>query len=79
MARPFNPDLTRNWKLSLPATLAGKIDFVLEDPVTRKPIYGSRNKLVAALLEQWLARESGKAEAELPAIPTLAQLREASY
>jgi hypothetical protein len=74
MARPFNDDLNRAWKLLLPATLAGRIEYALTDPLTKRPIYGSRNTLVEALLEYWLARESGAAQ--LPHVPTLAELRE---
>jgi hypothetical protein len=75
MARPFNDDLNRPWKLVLPATLAGRIEYVLTDPLTKKPIYGSRNTLVEALLEYWLARESGMPADRLPSIPTIEQLR----
>jgi hypothetical protein len=52
--RPFNPDLTKNWKISLPATLAGTVEFYLFDPLHKKPLYGSRGKLIASLLEQWV-------------------------
>lgn len=74
MARPFNPDLYTPWKINIPATTAGKVEFALLDPVHQKPIYGSRNKLITALLEHWLAREAGRSE--LPPVPTITQLRE---
>ena len=61
MARPFNPDLSTPWKLNMPATLAGKVEYLLLDPIHSKPIYASRNKLVVSLLEWWLAREQGRA------------------
>ena len=57
MPRPFNPDLTKNWKISLPATLAGTVEFYLFDPLHKKPLYGSRGKLIAELLEKWVAEQ----------------------
>lgn len=68
-------DLQKPWKLNLSASLAGKVEFLLTDPITRKPIYGARVKLVEALLEKWIAQEEGKPEAEQPPVPTLAELR----
>ena len=46
MGRPLNPDLTKHWKISLPATLAGTVEFYLFDPVHGKPLYGSRARLI---------------------------------
>ena len=57
MPRPFNPDLTKNWKISLPATLAGTVEFYLFDPLHKKPAYGSRARLIATLLEEWVDRQ----------------------
>lgn len=54
MARPFAPDLIKKWKVSLPATLAGTVEFLLFDRVHNKPMYGSRSALVEALLQQWV-------------------------
>ena len=62
MGRPFNPDLTKNWKVSLPATLAGTVEFYLFDPLHKKPMYGSRGKLITALLENWVAEQKAIAE-----------------
>lgn len=56
MPRPFNPDLTKDWKICLPATLAGSVEFELLDPITKRPRYGERSKLIAALLSEWLAK-----------------------
>lgn len=66
MSRPFNNDLTRDWKISLPATLAGAIEFELLDPITKRPRYGERSKLIAALLSEWLARRGRKIEVAPP-------------
>lgn len=57
MPRPFNPDLTKNWKISLPATLAGTVEFYLFDPLHKKPMYGSRGRLIASLLETWVEEQ----------------------
>lgn len=76
MARPMNPDLSRPWKLNMPATLAGKVEYLLLDPIHQKPLYGARLKLVCELLEQWLARESGKPEVEWPRVSTVQELRD---
>lgn len=74
MARPFNADLSTPWKLNMPATLAGKIEYLLLDPIHAKPIYASRNKLVVSLLEWWLAREAGAPDT--PHVPSVLELRE---
>lgn len=55
MPRKPNPDLSKPWKVVLPATLAGSVEFELLDPVTKKPRYGERSRLIAALLNEWLA------------------------
>lgn len=75
MSRPRAPDLIKEWKLGVPATLAGRIEYVLHDRLTNKPIYGARNRLVAALLEYWLATQSGTPEDSRPHIPSLDELR----
>lgn len=73
MPRPQAPDLTREWKIHLPATLAGKIEYLLFDRILNKPQYGSRSKLLTALLEYWLALEEGRKD--LPHIPSSDELR----
>ena len=73
MARLLNPDLSTPWKINLPATLAGKVEYVLLDPIHQKPIYGVRNKLIVSLLEWWLARERG--DPSPPSVPTIIELR----
>jgi hypothetical protein len=64
VSRPFNPDLTKNWKISLPATLAGTVEFYLFDPLHKKPLYGARGKLIATLLEQWVDDQKRLASAQ---------------
>lgn len=75
MPRPLNPDLNKPWKVLLPATLAGRIEFMLIDPIHKKPIYAARAKLLSSLLEWWIARESGADPAHLPSVPSLLDLR----
>jgi hypothetical protein len=69
MSRPLNPDLTKHWKISLPATLAGIVEFYLFDPLHGKPIYGSRGKLIATLLEEWVRQQKDLAAASPPIAP----------
>jgi hypothetical protein len=54
MGRPANPDLTIDWKIPLPATLAGAVEHELMSAATGKPRYGERSKLIAYLLNEWL-------------------------
>lgn len=75
MPRPMNEDLYTRWKLIVPATLAGKVEYMLTDPVHQKPIYGSRRRLISALLERWVAEQGGTPPDSLPPVPTLAELR----
>lgn len=69
----FAEDLQKPWKLNLSASVAGKVEYMLTDPITKKPLYGARKELVEALIEYWIAREEGRTP--LPPIPTLEQLR----
>jgi len=70
-----NDDLIRPWKLSMPATLAGRIEFALLDPITGKTKYGSRNTLIVKLLERWLAEQQDPPPEDLPTVPTIEELR----
>lgn len=67
-------DLQKPWKLNLSASLAGKVEYMLTDPITKKPIYGARTKLVEALLENWIATQENR---PAPSVPTIDQLRAA--
>lgn len=68
----LSDDLQKPWKLNLSASLAGKLEYMLSDPITRKPIYGARVKLVSSLLERWIAEEEGRSATP---VPSLAELR----
>jgi len=75
MPRPVNPDMSKPWKLSMPATTAGRVEFALLDPIHSKPIYGARVKLINELLEWWLARESGTPLDRLPHVSSISEFR----
>lgn len=75
VGKPRKPYIRADWKLSLPAELASRIDLMLEDPLTRKPKYAARARLVEGLLRKWIAEQSGEPIVEPP---TLAELRESS-
>lgn len=68
MPRKCNPDLSVDWKICLPATLAGTIENRLFNLVTGKPRYGERSKLICWLLADWLEKtHQVKVEVEPPA------------
>jgi hypothetical protein len=76
MPRRFNSDLSTPWKINMPATLAGKVEYLLLDPIHQKPIYASRNRLLVALLNWWEARERGVPRDQLPHVPSVTELRD---
>lgn len=71
MPRRCNPDLSKDWKVVLPATLAGSIEYELLDPATGKPRYGERSRLICALLTEWLARRGRILPLDEPPSPDL--------
>lgn len=75
VGKPRKPYLRADWKLSLPAELAARIDLMLEDPLTRKPKYAARARLAEALFRRWIAESTGE---DVPSVPTLSDLREGS-
>lgn len=66
MVRPNNPDLTKFWKVCLPATLAGTVELYLFDSIHKKPLYGARSKLISELLEKWVSEQKRLALAAQP-------------
>lgn len=66
MGRPNNPDLTKYWKICLPATLAGTVELYLMDTIHKKPQYGARAKLITELLEGWVKEQREKAQEAQP-------------
>jgi metal-responsive CopG/Arc/MetJ family transcriptional regulator len=71
--RPRVPYLRVDFKVSLPAALAAEIDLTFNDPLTNRPKYGARAKLIQALLENWLATQRGGEQGH---VPTLEELRD---
>lgn len=65
MPRHTSPDLRKDWKISIPATLAGAIEFQLYDPITGKPRYAERSRLITHLLNVWLAERTGDSPFDL--------------
>ena len=70
MGRPNNPDLTKYWKICLPATLAGAVEFYFMDKLHHKPKYAARAKLITELLSTWLNQQ------KVPNYPSHEQLIE---
>ena len=73
--RPRVPYLRVDFKVSLPAALAAEIDLIFEDPLTRRPKYGARARLITNLLQWWLDNQRG-ADSKVH-IPSLEELRDA--
>lgn len=48
--RRAHTDPPIDWALSIPTSVAAKADILLLDPLTQKPKYGGRSKLVTTLL-----------------------------
>lgn len=66
MPRRPNADLSKDWKIVLPATLAGAVEFQLLDVNTGKPRYGERSRLIGYLLNNWLASRGTKLPLDEP-------------
>lgn len=71
--RPRLPYLRADLKISINAAVAAQVDLLLEDPITKKPKYGARSKLVEGLFNQWLATMKNE---PAPQLPSLTELRE---
>jgi metal-responsive CopG/Arc/MetJ family transcriptional regulator len=69
--RPRVPYLRVDFKVSLPAALAAEIDLMFSDPITNRPKYGARAKLIQALLEDWLAGQRGESKRHIPSLEEL--------
>lgn len=53
LSRPYREGIQVKWKLSLDASIAGRVENILMDPMTGKPRYGARARLVEELLKRW--------------------------
>lgn len=77
MSRPLNDEPTVDWKILLPAPLAGRIEYMLMDPIHNKPIYAARAKLIRALLTNWIAEQSGSPPTPVPSLTELRSMGDA--
>lgn len=61
MARGRTPNLvpTVQWAIMVPVDLALQVEARLLDPVTRKPKYAERSRLIQSLLHQWVQLQGG--------------------
>ena len=51
--RPTNATPHVEWWITIPVDLALKVELRLMDPTKGRAIYGSRSKLIQALLYEW--------------------------
>ena len=60
MPRPRRKDRVARWKLSINEEIAAKVDLYMFDPITLRPRYGERSRLVEQLLTEWLESKEVK-------------------
>ena len=56
------------WAVSIPETLAFRVESLCYDRGNQRPIYGFRSQLVSLLLEEWAARQEAAIASTLPAL-----------
>lgn len=54
MPRRANVDPRTEWKVSLDATIAARVEAIIFDHLSGKPAYGKRSALIERLLVLWL-------------------------
>lgn len=57
MPRLPSTEMRTEWKISLPATLAAAVEFLLLDAGSMKSRYGARSALLTDLLRKWVAEQ----------------------
>lgn len=67
MPRRPSEEARTEWKVSIAATTAARVELHLFDPVLRKPKYAERSKLIERLLNEWLAKQADPLQAD-PAV-----------
>lgn len=55
--RKPHADPPTEWKVSIPTSIAAKVELLLTDPYTGKPEHGARSRLLTQLLVNWLANK----------------------
>jgi len=66
MARGRKPhiDPPAKFEVSIPTSLAARVELLLYDPIAGKPRYGGRSQLVQELLSQWVAGQISQNQTE---------------
>jgi hypothetical protein len=49
---------TIQWAIMVPIDLAFRVETALMDPVTKRPTYAARSKLIQSLLFEWLQQQA---------------------
>jgi len=44
--------------VSIPSTVAAKLELLLYDPLTGRPQYGGRSRLIQQLIREWIERQA---------------------
>lgn len=55
--RKSHLDTPVNLVVSIPTSLAAKVELLLFDPTTNKPKYGGRSALIQQLLREWVEKQ----------------------
>lgn len=50
-------DRPEDWKISLPRSITAPVSLLLADPLTGRPKYGARSRLIERLLREWLVTQ----------------------
>ena len=57
LGRKPHADKPRQWKITLPDSIATQVELLLCDAMTGKPAYGARGDLITKLLREWLEKQ----------------------
>lgn len=74
MSQRRAPEPYVQWKVSVPATTAARVELVFLNPVLQKAEYGSRSHLITTLLNDWLEKYEQSNGKIIPPSLTPAQL-----
>jgi hypothetical protein len=64
LPRPRLSEPSVDWKLNIPASVAGLTEHIIFNRTLGKPRYGVRTKLVTALLRAWLREQRARIAGE---------------
>lgn len=71
MPRRPSEEARTEWKVSISATTAARVELHIFDPVLKKPRYAERSKLIERLLIEWLAKQSNPLTSDDPVVEKL--------